>query len=120
MYASSRGNEDIVEMLVTAGAKIDFRNKDRLTALELARDGGHDGIVELLIRQQQKERQAHVSTKIKGNEHNEEETVVSKKLSALDIGDNEDRYGNGRVRSSFPKEIMGGNLQDSSLSVGEL
>ncbi|MEM1047532.1 MAG: ankyrin repeat domain-containing protein [Pseudomonadota bacterium] len=45
--AASLGREDVVRLLLSAGADAESRNRDGLTAADLARQAGHDTIVAL-------------------------------------------------------------------------
>ena len=49
MLASSRGREDIVEMLLEAGADVNAQDDDGSTALMCAAEHGCIGIVKMLL-----------------------------------------------------------------------
>ena len=49
MLASSRGREDIVEMLLEAGAEVNAQDDDGSTALMCAAEHGCDNMVKMLL-----------------------------------------------------------------------
>src|SRR5438445_13382063 len=49
MHAAHRGDLDMVKLFVANGAKLEVRAKLRLSALDLARIGHHDEVVEFLL-----------------------------------------------------------------------
>jgi ankyrin repeat protein len=50
MRAAQEGHIGVVEALVCGGADVNKRNNERMNALMLASQRGHDAIVKLLIR----------------------------------------------------------------------
>ncbi|ORY62117.1 uncharacterized protein BCR38DRAFT_347066 [Pseudomassariella vexata] len=47
-WPSADGREDIVELFVKAGADLSFQDEDGQTAISIAREYGHDGVVRIL------------------------------------------------------------------------
>jgi len=48
MWAASRGDREVVQLLMKAGADVNFKNQGGYTALMLAEFNGYSGVVRIL------------------------------------------------------------------------